>query len=91
MSKEIFLSQDAQSIRPGVYKHFKGDECLVLGVALHSETQEEMVIYRHITGERAGELYDWVRPVKMFLENVDKPDYKGPRFVFLRNAKSNYE
>jgi hypothetical protein len=84
MPKEIQLSEAAKEIRKGVYKHFKGDEMLVSGVALHSETQEEMVVYSHITGERAGEPYFWVRPVKMFLETVDKPEYKGPRFVFLR-------
>jgi hypothetical protein len=86
MAKEIALSQEAQSLRKGVYGHFKGDEILVVGIALHSETQEEMVVYRHVTGERAGEPYFWVRPVAMFLENVDKPDYKGPRFRFLREA-----
>ena len=86
MAKEILLSKEAQSIKKGVYRHFKGDEMLVLGVALHSETQEEMVVYKHITGERAGEEYLWVRPVKMFLETVDKPEYKGPRFTFLRET-----
>jgi hypothetical protein len=56
----------------------------VSGVALDSETQEEMVVYKHITGERAGEPHYWVRPVRMFLESVDKPEYKGPRFTFIR-------
>jgi hypothetical protein len=83
MSKEISLSQETRSIKKGVYKHFKGDEILVLGVALHSETQEEMVVYRHSTGERAGEPYYWVRPVKMFLDTVERDGYKGPRFTFL--------
>ncbi len=59
---------------------------LVVGVALHSETLEEMVVYRHITGERKDEPYLWVRPIKMFLETVEKDGYRGPRFTFLREG-----
>ncbi|MBR1939136.1 DUF1653 domain-containing protein [Candidatus Saccharibacteria bacterium] len=54
-----------------VYKHFKGDKYLVVGVAKHSETKEEMVIYRQLYGE--GELY--VRPKEMFLSAVDRDKY----------------
>ena len=84
MPQEIQLSQEAQSIRPGIYKHFKGGEYLVLGIALHSETLEEMVLYSHLQDGKEVQPYRWVRPVKMFLENVDKSDYQGPRFIFLR-------
>lgn len=84
MAKELQLSKEAQSIKKGVYRHFKGDEMLVIGVALHSETQEELVTYRHISGERAGEPYFWVRPVKMFLDTIERDGYKGPRFTYLR-------
>ena len=88
MAKNILpLSKEAQSIRAGIYRHFKGDEVHVVGIAFHSETQEELVVYKHTTGERAGEKYQWVRPVKMFLEHVDKDGYKGPRFTFLRAEK----
>jgi hypothetical protein len=55
----------------GIYKHFKGDKYLVLGVVRHSETKEEMVLYRQLYGE--GEL--WVRPKAMFLEEVDRKKY----------------
>jgi len=54
-----------------IYRHFKGDHYLVLDVATHSETQEQLVIYRALY-EDVG-LY--ARPLKMFLEKVDKTKY----------------
>jgi len=86
MAKEILLSSEAKGIRKGVYKHFKGDEYLILGVALHSETQEELVVYQRLAHGVPVQPYSWVRPLSMFLETVDKPEYKGPRFVFLRES-----
>ncbi len=81
--KSISLSEQAQTIKTGTYQHFKGDQMLVIAIALHSETQEELVVYRHITGERAGEPYLWVRPVSMFLETVERDGRVGPRFKFI--------
>lgn len=80
MKNSTSLSDLAKSIQPGKYRHFKGGEYEVLGIALHSETLEEMVLYKHIGGERDGQLF--VRPIAMFIEVVDKPElnYKGPRF-----------
>lgn len=66
-------------IKPGRYRHFKGKEYEVLGVASHSETLEPMVVYRALYGE--GGL--WVRPAAMWEEQVDREDYFGPRFVFI--------
>ena len=66
-------------IRPGRYRHFKGNEYEVLGVAKHSETLEPMVVYRSLYGE--GGL--WVRPLSMWDEHVDREDYSGPRFVYI--------
>lgn len=66
-------------LKPGRYRHFKGGEYELLGIARHSETQEPMVVYRALYGE--GGL--WVRPAAMWTEVVDKPDYHGPRFVFI--------
>lgn len=55
----------------GVYRHFKGDCYLVEGIAIHSETGEELVLYRQLYGER--KLY--VRPKAMFLSEVDAGKY----------------
>ena len=66
-------------IRPGKYRHFKGGEYEVLGTALHSETQEPMVVYRALYGE----LGLWVRPVSMWNEVVCRDGYSGPRFVYV--------
>ncbi|MCH5203403.1 MAG: DUF1653 domain-containing protein [Oscillospiraceae bacterium] len=54
-----------------IYKHFKGSYYLVEAVALNSETNEEMVIYRKLYGDGAL----WVRPLGMFLEEVDRKKY----------------
>ncbi|MCQ2349804.1 MAG: DUF1653 domain-containing protein [Paludibacteraceae bacterium] len=72
MEKTI-KSEDIQ----GYYRHFKGNYYYVLGVALHSESLEPMVVYQALSGERKM----WVRPLAMFFEQVDKPEYHGPRFT----------
>ncbi len=71
-------------IKLGKYKHFKGGEYEVLGVAKHSETLEEFAVYKHITGKREGEKYFWVRPVKMFLEKVKIGNKKVQRFQRIK-------
>lgn len=55
----------------GVYRHFKGQYYYVEGVATHSETREQLVVYRALYGER--QLY--VRPLEMFLSPVDREKY----------------
>jgi len=71
-----------QSPRPGIYKHYKGGQYEVLGTAVHSETEEELVVYRSLYGTYQLN----VRPRKIFLDDVDRPDfkYKGPRFVLVK-------
>lgn len=61
---------------PGRYRHYKGPEYTVLGVARHSETEEEMVVYR----QEYGEYGLWVRPKAMFLESVVLAGQTVPRF-----------
>ena len=65
-------------LQTGKYRHFKGMEYEVIGVARHSETEEPMVVYRALYGE--GGL--WVRPLSMWNEQVDRDDYHGPRFSY---------
>lgn len=64
-------------LKPGKYRHFKGGEYELLGIAKHSETLEPMVVYRALYGE--GDL--WVRPAAMWTETVERDDYRGPRFI----------
>lgn len=66
-------------LKPGKYRHFKGKEYRVLGIASHSETLEPMVVYQALYGE--GGL--WVRPAAMWNETVDRDDYHGPRFIYI--------
>lgn len=63
----------------GKYKHFKGKEYEVIGIAKHSETQEELVIYKALYGE--GKL--WARPKKMFLETITREGKTFPRFEYI--------
>ena len=70
-------------IQTGRYRHFKGGEYEVLGIARHSETQEAMVVYRALYGE--GGL--WVRPAAMWSEPVCRDGYSGPRFVYIGENK----
>ena len=68
-----------EELKPGVYRHFKGNLYQVLGVAHHSETQEMMVVYRALYGERGL----WVRPLTMWNERVSRGGYDGPRFRYV--------
>ena len=62
---------------PGRYRHFKGGEYEVVGVARHSETDERLIVYRPLYGD--GGL--WVRPAGMFLETVAHDGQLVPRFT----------
>jgi hypothetical protein len=61
------------------YRHFKGNEYVILGIAIHTETGEELVIYQSIKEPEKV----WARPKKMFLDYVDREEYTGPRFERL--------
>lgn len=69
----------------GKYQHYKGEYYEIIGVARHSETLEELVVYRALyDGEEFGENALWVRPKKMFLEDVMVDGKKVPRFKFIK-------
>ena len=63
-------------LKPGKYRHFKVNEYELLFVATHSETGEQMVVYRALYGEGGF----WVRPASMWTEHVERDGYSGPRF-----------
>lgn len=66
-------------IRPGRYRHYKGGEYEVIGAARHSETEEELVVYRALHGDEGL----WVRPTTMFLEAVVIDGRAVPRFQLI--------
>ena len=69
-------------LKKGKYRHFKGKEYELLEIATHSETLEQMVVYRALYGDRGI----WVRPAGMWLETVEKDGYIGPRFQYIGDA-----
>ncbi|MCX6720705.1 MAG: DUF1653 domain-containing protein [Candidatus Staskawiczbacteria bacterium] len=64
-------------IKLGKYKHFKGPEYEVMGLARHSETLEEFVVYKDSKDDL------WVRPSKMFFEEIKRNGKKMPRFKYI--------
>ena len=67
------------NIKLGRYRHFKGNEYEVIGIAKHSETLEEMVVYRALYDE--GGL--WVRPANMWNEVIERDGKKFKRFTYI--------
>jgi len=76
------MSQQTK-VELGRYRHYKGGEYQVYGVARHSESEELLVVYRPLCGQ--SEL--WVRPVDMFLEHVDIDGTSTPRFALIEQNK----
>ncbi len=68
------------TIAPGLYRHYKGQDYQVFGVAHHSETREALVVYRCLYGDFSL----WVRPLAMFTETVEVAGEVIPRFQFVR-------
>lgn len=69
----------SEEIKIGRYRHFKGNEYEVLYIAKHSETLEEMVVYRALYGDGGV----WVRPAAMWNENVERDGKVYKRFTFI--------
>ena len=78
MNHQITYEEARERISVGKWRHFKGNEYEVIGIAKHSETLEPMVVYRALYGE--GEL--WVRPASMWLEPVEREGKTFSRFTF---------
>lgn len=75
-------------MKKGYYRHFKGKLYKVLGIARHSETTEEMVVYQALyESDEFGKNAIWVRPLPMFEEDVMKDGKKMKRFSYLGTKK----
>ncbi|MDY5377565.1 MAG: DUF1653 domain-containing protein [Eubacterium coprostanoligenes] len=67
------------NIKLGKYRHFKGNEYEVIAIAKHSETLEEMVVYKALYGD--GDI--WVRPAKMWDETIERDGKTFKRFEYI--------
>jgi hypothetical protein len=74
----------SNTLPPGRYRHYKGGEYEVIGVARHSETDEPLVVYRPLYNDSGL----WVRPLAMFLETVTSNGASVPRFAYLGPGSS---
>ncbi len=72
-------------MKNGRYRHYKGQDYIVIGVARHSETDEELVVYRPDYGDRRL----WVRPLEMFSETVEVNGQQVPRFQFVQTEEEH--
>jgi len=79
------MSTSDNSIQPGIYRHYKGQEYQVFELARHSETEEVFVVYRCLYGN-----YDlWVRPLTMFTESILIDGQQRARFEYLHPASKS--
>jgi hypothetical protein len=76
---------DPHVIKPGRYRHFKGNDYDVIGVAMDSETQQALVVYRALYGERGL----WVRPLAMFTEVIERDGKRMPASAIMGEALNN--
>ena len=73
------MTQSESIVRPGRYRHYKNRDSIVIGVAKHPETNEELVVYR----TDYGDFSLWVRPKSMFTEHVLIDAQMAPRFRYI--------
>ncbi len=71
-----------KTLKKGRYRHYKGKHYKVIGLARHSETMEELVVYQALYRTEFGKDGLWVRPKEMFLENVSLNGKSVPRFKY---------
>jgi cyclomaltodextrinase len=72
---------ESNQLKLGRYRHYKGKEYRVIGIAKHSETKEDMVVYETLYENDLSKL--WVRPLQMFTENVEIEGKMIPRFEYI--------
>jgi len=73
------MSTPAPKLRPGRYRHYKGKDYQVIDIARHSETEEELVVYRLLYDDHSL----WVRPLAMFTEEIEHNGVRQPRFAYI--------
>ena len=69
------------NIKNGIYQHYKGNKYEVIGIAKHSETLEDLVVYRALYDNKVSQL--WVRPLKMFTETIENDGKEIERFEYI--------
>ena len=74
-----FKKGNNMSLEIGRYRHYKGNEYEVMGIAKHSEDESELVVYTPLYGEQRL----WVRPLQMFIETVQVNGEAKPRFEYI--------
>lgn len=77
--KDLQYSDKAKNLKIGKYRHYKGNEYEVISIARHSETLEELVVYKALYGEHNI----WCRPIEMFYETVEIDGKTKQRFEFV--------
>ncbi len=70
------------NVKEGIYRHFKGNKYRVIGVAKHSESEDSLVVYQPLYGDCGL----WVRPLEMFMEEVQIDGQSRPRFEFIESC-----
>jgi hypothetical protein len=75
------------SLKLGIYRHFKGKKYQVIGIAKHSETLEDLVIYKPLYKNETSDL--WARPLEMFKDYKEIDGEKVKRFTYLKPSVAN--
>jgi hypothetical protein len=70
-------------LQNGIYRHYKGNLYEVVGVARHSETEEQLVVYKALYGDHCDQQNLWVRPLPMFAETIECNGERVARFEFV--------
>lgn len=82
------LLEEPAIIKKGIYRHYKGNLYEVIGMVRHSETSEELVLYKALYETRFGKDSLWVRPAYMFTENIFYQGAEMPRFRYIEDSQN---